>query len=185
MDAFAWEVIGSLAAVAGVLVAIFFGLRGRNTDRTSDPQPALPSDPQPAIPPPGERRSFLSRGQSLSAGKSLYSPDGHTKFTLLGDGNMVVDVVGVGDICDTGTTNLGVPKCLKLESDGSLILYDADNNPLRVLARGGVRLQVQDNSHVVLVPPAGFGDAVWATERFFKGGQLVTWIPPEERWPQL
>jgi hypothetical protein len=178
VDAFGWEVIGSLTGAATLLVTIVFGvlpyIRKRKPVTT-------PPAPQPAIPPPGQRRSYLSRGQGLLVGESLYSPDGRTKFTLLGTGNMVVDVDGVGDIADTGTTNLGVPKCLKLEDNGWLVLSDIDGKELWKKGPRGVRLSVQDNSHVVLSPPVGYGDAIWATDVFFKFGGLVRWIPPEDR----
>ena len=177
MDAFGWEVIGSLTGVATLVVTIVFGVLPYIRRRKA----VTPSTPQPAIPPPGPRKSYLSPGQSLLVGDSLYSPDGRTRFTLLDSGNMVVEVDGVGDICDTGTTNLGVPGCLKLEDDGWLVLYDIDDNPLWRKGPGGVRLSVQDNLHVVLSPPVGYGDAMWATEVFFKAGILVRWIPPEMR----
>lgn len=177
MDAFDWEVVGSLTGAATLLVTIVLGVLPYIRRRKTLSAPSL----QPAIPPPGERRSYLSRGQSLLVGEPLYSPDGRTKFTLLDTGNMVVDVDGVGDICDTGTTNLGLPKCLKLEDDGWLVLYDVDDNPLWKRGPRGVRLSVQDNSHVVLSSPVGYGDAIWATDLFFKAGMLVRWIPPDMR----
>jgi hypothetical protein len=92
---------------------------------------------------------------------------------------MVVIVDELGDICDTGTANLGVPKCLKLEDDGWLVLYDIDGNELWKKGPRGFRLNVQDNSHVVLYPASG--NAIWATDVFIKAGMLVRWIPPEER----
>jgi hypothetical protein len=92
---------------------------------------------------------------------------------------MVVFVDGLGDICDTGTTNLGNPKCLKLEDDGWLVLYDVDGNELWKKGPRGLHLNVQDNSHVVLYPASG--DAIWATDMFIKADMLVRWIPPEER----
>lgn len=177
MDAFGWEVVGSLAGVASLMATIVLGVIPylRRRQAASSPRP------QPAIPRPGERRTYLSRGQSLLVGESLYSPDGRTRFTLLDSGNMVVDVDAVGDICDTGTSNLGVPSCLKLDDSGWLVLYDVDGKELWKKGPMGIRLSVQDNSHVVLSPPVGYGDAVWATEAFFKAGHLVRWIPPEER----
>jgi len=129
--------------------------------------------------PQRERRSRLSRGESLPVGHSLYSPDGRTRFTLQEDGNAVVFVDGLGDICDTGTANHGIPKCLKLEDDGWLIIYGADGKELWKKGPNGYRLNVQDNSHVVLYPSKG--DAIWATDAFIKAGRLVQWIPPESR----
>jgi len=177
VDAFGWEVIASLTGVATLVVTIVFGVLPYIRRRKA----VSPAAPPPAISSPGHRRSYLSPGQSLLVGESLYSPDGRTKFTLTDSGNMVVDVDGVGDICDTGTTNLGVPKCLKLDADGWLVLYDIGDNPLWRKGPRGIRLSVQDNSHVVLSPPVGYGDAIWATDVFFKAGILVRWIPPEMR----
>jgi hypothetical protein len=57
-----------------------------------------------------------------------------------------------------------------------------NEEPLWKQGPGGVRLEVQDNSHVVLRPAAGADiDAVWATDAFFKAGTLVYWIPPQQR----
>lgn len=81
---------------------------------------------------------------------------------------MVVFVDGV-DICDTCTANFGKPKCLKLENDGWLILYGVNDKVFWKKGPRGFRLNVQDNSHVVLYPE--IGDAIWATERFFKAGK--------------
>jgi hypothetical protein len=177
VDAFGWEVIGSVAAVASVISAIVFGIiplaQRRNEINAVEPRNALP--------PKESRQSYLSPRKCLLAGESLYSPDGRTKFTLMHDANMVVEVDGIGDICDTGTTNLGLPEKLRLEENGWLVLYGTDGSRLWKKGPGGVRLQVQDNSHVVLSPPPGYGDAVWATDTFFKAGRLVHWIPPEQR----
>jgi hypothetical protein len=137
--------------------------------------------PPAGVPPPTERRSRLLPGDSLLAGESLYSPDGRTRFILQDDANMVVYLEGLEDICDTGTANLGEPQCLKLEEDGWLVLYDVDGNPLWKKGPGGVRLEVQDNSHVVLYPAKGDPEPVWASERFVKAGMLVRWLPPSER----
>lgn len=174
MDAFIWTVIGSVAGVVGAaaaVLAVIPRVRGRRTINSGDPLPGIPL--------PGERKNRLSRGESLPAGQSLYSSDGHTRFTLQDDANMVVIVDELGDICDTGTANLGVPKCLKLEDDGWLVLYDIDGNELWKKGPRGFRLNVQDNSHVVLYPASG--NAIWATDVFIKAGMLVRWIPPEER----
>jgi hypothetical protein len=90
-------------------------------------------------------------------------------------------VDGVGDICDTGTANLGIPEFLTLDGSGRLVLYDVDGNELWAQGRHGARLEVQDNSHVVLYPSAGNGEAIWATELFYKAGHLVQWIPLHQR----
>jgi hypothetical protein len=173
-------VIGSIAGVAAVVVGMVQVViplmqRGKKL-RDADAKPELPAQP-PDAQVPVERRSYLSRGQSLPVGQSLYSPDGRTRLTLQDNANMVVFVDGIGDICDTGTTNLGLPKYLTLQDDGRLVLYDVDGNPLWQTGRGGNRLDVQDNSHVVLYPVAG-SNPIWATERFYKAGELVSWIPP-------
>ncbi len=128
-----------------------------------------------------QRKSRLEPGESLLVGQSLYSPDGRTRFALLHDGNMIVYRQGLEDICDTGTGNLGEPARLTLEEDGSLILYDVSGDELWRKGPGGVRLEVQDNSHVVLYRAPGNPEPVWATSLFVKAGMLVRWLPPEER----
>jgi hypothetical protein len=133
------------------------------------------------IPPPRKRKSRLLPGETMLVGQPLYSPDGRTRFVLNPDGNMIVYVQGRQDICDTGTR--GRPRCLKLEQDGRLVLYDVDDQPLWQKGPGGTHLDVQDNSHVVLNPAEG--DAIWATDIFVKGGMLVRWLPPELRQPTV
>ena len=64
--------------------------------------------------------------------------------------------------------------------------HDPDASRLLVpLDEAKTRFETQiaagDNSHVVLYPAVGDGDAVWATDTFYKSGQLVHWIPPEQR----
>lgn len=128
-----------------------------------------------------QRKSRLERGDSLLVGQSLYSPDGRTRFTLLHDGNMVVYRQGLEDICDTGTANLGEPERLTLEENGRLILYDVNGEKLWEKGPGGIRLEVQDNSHVVLYSNPGIPEPIWATSLFVKAGMLVRWLSLQER----
>jgi hypothetical protein len=183
VDSFAVEVLATVIGGVGVLVSIVFVLiplaRRRKTSSDADPKPELLAEPANALL-PADRKSYLSRGQSLLVGQSLYSPDGRTRFTLQDNANMIVFVDGIGDICDTGTTNLGKLKCLTLQDDGRLVLYDVDGNPLWKTGRGGDHLDVQDNSHVVLYPVTG-SEPVWATARFYKAGELVEWMPLHAR----
>jgi hypothetical protein len=116
----------------------------------------------------GKRKSRLVPGDSLLPGQSLYSPDGETRFTLEHDGNMVVYVKGRKDICDTGTH--GDPKCLILEKDGWLILYDVADHRIWSRGPGGDHLSVQDNSHVVLYTAKN--KPIWGTRVFVQGGML-------------
>jgi hypothetical protein len=132
--------------------------------------------PTARIPPSRKRKNRLCPGESLMVGQSLYSSDGRTRFVLDQRGNMIVYVQGRGDICDTGTTNLGKAKCLKLEEGGRLVLYDINDRVLWSRGPGGTYLEVQDNSHVVLYP--GRGNPIWATDAFVKGGMLVRWRDP-------
>ena len=132
-------------------------------------------------PPPSlQRKNRLRPGDSLLVGESLYSPDGRTRFTLQHDANMVVYREGLEDICDTGTANLGDPNRLMLE-DGRLILYDVNGKKLWEKGPGGGRLEVQDNSHVVLYSTMGDLEPVWASSVFVKSGMLVRWLSLQER----
>jgi hypothetical protein len=182
VDEFTVTVIGAVATVIAAVAAIVFGLiplRRRRKITDAARQSVHPGRGTDVLP-PAERKSYLSQGESLLAGQSLYSPDGHTRFTLQDNANMVVFVDGRGDICDTGTTNLGKPKCLTLQDDGWLVLYDTDDKQLWKKGPRGDHLAVQDNSHVVLYPAVG-PEPVWATRSFFKAGRLVDWVPLEER----
>jgi hypothetical protein len=128
------------------------------------------------------QRYRLRPGDSLLPGQSLDSPDGLTRFTLNRDGNMVVYVEGRKDICDTGTGNRGQPRRLTLDRDGWLILQDVNNRELWKRGPGGDHLDVQDNSHVVLYPPAGTPGAIWGTDQFVKAGMLALYIAPGADW---
>lgn len=128
------------------------------------------------------QRHGLRPGDSLLPGQSLYSPDGLTRFTLTPDGNMIVYIEGRKDICDTGTGNIREPRCLTLAKDGSLILYDVDGGELWKRGPGGDRLEVQDNSHVVLYPAKGIPGAIWGTDQFVKAGMLALYSAPGADW---
>jgi hypothetical protein len=130
------------------------------------------------------RRHALQQGENLLAGQSLYSPDGLTRFTLNPDGNMVVYVEGRKDISNTGTGNLGKPKCLTLGADGWLVLYDVNERPLWKRGPNGEHLDVQDDSHVVLYPPMGTPGAIWCTDLYLTAGLVALDITPaaERYW---
>jgi hypothetical protein len=128
------------------------------------------------------QRHTLRQDDSLLAGQSLYSPDGLTRFTLNPDGNMVVYVEGRKDICNTGTGNMGQPRRLTLDRDGWLILSDVNNQELWKRGPGGVRLEVQDDAHVVLYPPTGTPGAIWCTDRYVTAGLLALDISPGSDW---
>lgn len=118
-------------------------------------------------PPAKERRSALLPGDKLLAGEALYSPNGRTRFRLLPDCQMVVDVQGFGIVCDTGTGNLGKASSLTLQEDGRLVLYDVDGEQVWHQGPRGVRLEVQDDANVVLYPSKG--PAIWATAMVVRG----------------
>ena len=180
MDAFVVAVVTLVVTGIGAIGAYTGPIRRHRTKETPTVNP--PTSPLPIAPQPDQRMTHLSRGQGMLPGESLYSPDGRTRFTLQPDANMVVTVERVGDICDTGTTNRGQPTRLYLGDDGWLVLYGVNGEELWKQGPHAVRLEVQDNSHVVLYPAAGPDvDAVWATDTFFKAGKLVHWIPPEQR----
>lgn len=119
------------------------------------------------VPPVRERKSTLFPGDRLLPGGALYSPDGRTRFRLQSDCQMVVDVQGFGILCDTGTGNMGEASSLTLQEDGRLVLYDIDGHEVWHQGPRGVRLEVQDDTNVVLYPPKG--PAIWATNMVVKG----------------
>lgn len=131
------------------------------------------------------QRHTLLPGDSLLVGQSLYSPDGLTRFTLNADGNMVVYVDGRKDVSNTGTGNMGEPRCLRLDEDGWLRLYDVNDEKLWERGPRGVRLEVQNDSHVVLYPPVGTPAAVWCTDRYMLAGMLASDISPAAEWQWL
>lgn len=186
MDGFAVEVLSAAIGGVGVVASIAIGLIPYMRRRKAidvNAQLELPVESESTVDSESVavavHKSYLSRGESLLAGQSLYSPDGRTKFTLQDNANIVVFVAG-RDICDTRTTNIGKPKCLTLREDGWLVLYDVNEEVLWKRGPGGDHLDVQDNSHVVLYPTVG-AEPVWATQFFFKAGILMRWVPLGER----
>ena len=85
-------------------------------------------------------------------GQSLHSPDSRTSFILGSDANMVVQVEGYGVFDDTGTVGAGDPKCLRLELDGWLVLYDMAGRELWKRGPDSARLVVQDNALWSCIP---------------------------------
>jgi hypothetical protein len=131
-----------------------------------------------ARPPPRKRRSQLLPGDCMLVGQPMYSPHGRTKFELTPSANMIVYRQGLDDLCDTGRCGPGTAKYLKLEQDGRLVIYDADDNPIWNSRPRGSQLDVQNNSHVVL-RTAATDKAIWATDWFVKAGYIVQHrLPP-------
>jgi hypothetical protein len=117
------------------------------------------------------RRSELLSGQTLLAGGSLYSPDGRTSLTLYPNGNMVVRVDDYGDFDDTGAMGKTRTKCLTLEAEGWLVLYDVSGQPLRKWGPEAAHLNVQHNGHVVLYTASD--KAIVATNWYLLRGKPV------------
>jgi len=115
------------------------------------------------------RKSELLPGQTLLAGSSLYSPDGRTSLTLYPNGNMVVRVDDYGDFDDTGAMGESSIKCLTLEPDGWLVLYDINGQPVRKWGPGAGHLNVQHNGHVVLYTASD--KAIVATDWYLLRGK--------------
>jgi hypothetical protein len=128
------------------------------------------------------QRNGLRQTESLAAGESLYSPDGQTRFTLNTDGNMVVYTEGRKDISNTGTGNLGQPRRLTLNREGWLILTDVNGHEIWKRGPGGVRLDVQDDSHVALYPTTGTPGVVWCTDQYVTAGMLALDISSGADW---
>ncbi len=106
----------------------------------------------------------LSPGQSLTAGQALTSSNGQYKFTMQGDGNLVLRNAAGSAIWDSHTSGLGGQR-LSMQSDGNLVLYTTAGASVWKTGTSGskaVTLIMQTNANLVMRTAEGV--AVWATE---------------------
>lgn len=78
-------------------------------------------------PTPPQRADRLIRGQTLSAGNSLYSRDGNYRLTNQNDGNLVLYDASSRAIWHTRTGGRDGGR-LTMQSDGNLVLYSRTNS---------------------------------------------------------
>jgi hypothetical protein len=123
-----------------------------------------------ALPSSAAATDTLLTGQTLSAGQSLVSADGHYALIMQGDGNLVLYLGngpgGLVPLWSSGTSGDTGAHAL-LQSNGNVVLYDAANEPLwssNTSSAGCTNLTVQDDGNLVLYNAAG---PIWntATER--------------------
>ncbi len=113
---------------------------------------------------PAERKHQLRVGEKLSAGKSLYSPDGRFRLTMQKDGNLVIYRPDGRSLWASNTAKTGRANYLALQDDGNLVLYTRDRMPLRAtgpVGQGSRDLNMQDDGNLVLY--ASGGRAIWAS----------------------
>jgi hypothetical protein len=107
-------------------------------------------DPFPA-PIPGRIPSMMRRGQTLSSGQSLVSPNQRYSAVLQSDGNFVVS--GPGRVLWASNSMGWNEDSLTLQPDGNLVLYTNFGLPLfqtRTNGRSAAILAIQDDGDVVL-----------------------------------
>jgi peptidoglycan hydrolase-like amidase len=105
----------------------------------------------------------LDRGQRLSSGQALRSPDGRFSVAMQSDGNLVVRSPS-----DRALWNSGTPRnpgaYLVMQGDGNAVVYSSAGRALwsaHTSGRGGARLVIQSDGNFVLYPSVGA--AVWAS----------------------
>jgi hypothetical protein len=116
----------------------------------------------------------LLPGAGLLPGQDCTSSSGNARFTLQGDGNLVLYVkrVGVRSSSDPGwhwaarwasnTAGRPAARCV-MQGDGNLVIYDGQNRALwasGTVGNANVRLVVQDDENVVIYLGS---HALWST----------------------
>jgi hypothetical protein len=128
--------------------------------------------------PPEERRYQLQSGEKLSAGKSLYSPNGRFRLTMQRDGNLVIYDRDGHSLWASNTAKTGRANYLMLQSDGNLVLYRRDEKPLKAsgtVGQGSQDLNMQDDGNLVLY--ASGERPIWASGM---AAGLGTWQLPSQ-----
>lgn len=119
--------------------------------------------PPCSVQPQTKASDTLHPGESLLPGQKRVSTDGRFSLDYQGDGNLVLNYIGVGPLWASGT---GGPagQCV-LHPDGNLVIYDAGNNPVwatNTAGNNGATLHVQSDGNTVLYNQGG--NPVWSTE---------------------
>lgn len=126
-----------------------------------------------------EHKDKLYLGERLSAGQSLWSPDGTVRLLMQHDGNLVVSC-GARVLWDSITAQTGDANRLEFQRDGNMVLCTGAAVPLmdwKAAGMGGEVLTLQDDGNLVLYSP---GRAIWATD-VLKDGRVVYPARPDLR----
>jgi surface antigen len=125
------------------------------------------------------RESSLSAGspdQSLSAGQSIWSPNGAYELIMQTDGNLV-EYGSSGALWATGTS--GSNNHVTMQTDGNLVIYSSGGSALWASDTGGNSggfvLDLQNDSNLVIY--GVHGGAIWNREG---GGPPLTY----GKWPE-
>ncbi|MET3496938.1 Ig-like domain repeat protein [Variovorax boronicumulans] len=116
--------------------------------------------------PTGALKTSLRRGDSLTIGQSIYSPDGRYWLTLQWDGNLCLYDLkkGGSNLFWSSKVPANQGKSFAFQSDGNLVLYTAAGQAVwnsATYGKGGESLELQANGNLVLY--AADRTVVWST----------------------
>jgi hypothetical protein len=106
----------------------------------------------------------LLPGQGLRAGGSLTSPNGLLRFSMQGDGNLVLYDWYNQPLWASNTSGHSNIWDVVMQTDGNLVVYDAHNHPLwasNTSGKPGATLSVQNDGNVVIYDTGNH--PLWAT----------------------
>jgi hypothetical protein len=107
---------------------------------------------------------WLSSGQGLGAGQSVWSCDGRFQLSYQGDGNLVL-YQGGSALWASGTNGHGGDRVI-MQEDGNLVIYKSNGNPVWASGTAGTsnryaNLAVQNDGNVVIYRSGG--GVAWAS----------------------
>ncbi|HET8872030.1 MAG TPA: alkaline phosphatase family protein [Aquabacterium sp.] len=114
-------------------------------------------------PPTTSGSDTLSVGSALSLNQSIFSSDGAYKFTLQGDGNLVIRRSDGQAVWAANTQGKGGTR-LAMQTDGNLVLYTSAGVPVwstKTYGTAASMLVMQSDGNLVLYSSGGA--AIWAT----------------------
>jgi len=116
-------------------------------------QPAAPTQPDRLLP-----------DQGLIFGQLIVSGDGHFRFVMQGDGNLVLYGPGNQPLWATNTANHPDVWDVVMQGDGNLVIHNFQGHPLwasNTAGHAGAWLIAQNDGNVVIYDPANH--PLWAT----------------------
>lgn len=123
---------------------------------------ALTTAASPAIADTTAVAGRLVAGDSLAPGATLWSPDGHYRLVMQGDGNLV-EYVGGRPLWYSHTS--GHPNTvLEMQSDGNLVLYDATHTAIwsaKTWGHPGAYMELRNDANIVVTGSGKTG--FWAS----------------------